>query len=42
VHVTVLALGRQLNPNDAFGSTEDILADRRGVRWTARACVLCS
>mgnify|MGYP003854110925 CR=1 FL=1 len=41
-HVTVLTLGRQLNPNSQFGSTGAIYADRHAAEWNLDACVLCA
>lgn len=41
-HVTVLTLGRQLNPNHHFGSTEAICEDRLGAKWSLDECVLCA
>lgn len=41
-HVTVLTLGRQLNPNDRFGTTEEIYNDRAEERWDLAGCAICT
>lgn len=41
-HVTVLTIGRHLHAGSGFGTTQEILDDRRDAEWSSRACVLCS
>ncbi|TGN64237.1 hypothetical protein EXE59_09940 [Nocardioides eburneiflavus] len=40
-HVTVVALGRQLNLSDRRGSTSEVYDDRCSTRWISDECVLC-
>jgi predicted amidophosphoribosyltransferase len=41
-HVTVLTIGRQLNPGNNYGSSEEIYEDASRQRWDLRDCVLCA
>lgn len=41
-YVVGLTLGRQLNAGGHYGSTDEILNDVRGRRWTDADCVLCT
>lgn len=39
--VTVLTLGRQLNANHNWGSSQTIFDDRHEAKWTTRECIVC-
>lgn len=41
-YVVGLTIGRQLNEGGHYGSTDKILTDVRGRRWTDDDCVLCT
>lgn len=41
-HVTILTLGRQLNRENDYGSTDAIYQDRSVVPWSRESCILCA